>query len=276
MGAGAAGAMAIMARPAKRRAGHPGTPRRGAGGELPASNIWLWGQGRPAQLDSFEERFGLRGAVITGVDIIRGLGLGMGMELIPVEGATGYIDTNFAGKGRAAVEALDAYDIVLVHVEAADEAGHLGDAAEKVKALERIDELIARLDQADLVVGFNIKRFDYAVLGAYTGKDLKALRTFDILEDVYRRLGFRIGLDHLAAETLDRRKSGDGLQALEWFKQGDMEKLTEYCRHDVEITRDLFLYGLEKGHLIYRKKQEDRRVRLPVDWKLEELLLEKP
>lgn len=141
-GPGAERAMAIMERAERLLAEHPVNRQRRARGELPASNIWLWGQGRPAQLDSFEKRFGLRGAVITGVDIIRGLGLGMGMELIAVEGATGYIDTNFAGKGRAAVEALDAFDIVLVHVEAADEAGHLGDAAEKVKALEKIDELI--------------------------------------------------------------------------------------------------------------------------------------
>jgi DEAD/DEAH box helicase domain-containing protein len=71
---------------------------------------------------------------------------------------------------------------------------------------------------------------------------------------------------------LNRRKSGDGLQALEWFKQGEMEKLTDYCRMDVELTRDLFQYGLDKGHLIYRTKQDDQRVMLRVDWNLENLL----
>jgi DEAD/DEAH box helicase domain-containing protein len=116
---------------------------------------------------------------------------------------------------------------------------------------DEVDALLKHLEKADLVVGFNIKRFDYSVLRAYTGKDLKTLSTFDILEDLYRRLGFRLGLDHLAAETLNQKKSGDGLQALEWFKKGEMEKLTEYCRHDVEITRDLFEYGLKNGHLIY-------------------------
>ncbi len=110
------------------------------------------------------------------------------------------------------------------------------------------------------------------MLKAYTGKDLKALTTFDILEDLFRRLGFRLGLDHLATETLNQKKSGDGLQALEWFKKGDMEKLTEYCRHDVEITRDLFEYGLKNGHLIYRAKQADQRVRLRVDWNLDSML----
>jgi DEAD/DEAH box helicase domain-containing protein len=137
---------------------------------------------------------------------------------------------------------------------------------------DQVDALLKHLEKADLIVGFNIKRFDYSVLRAYTGKDLKTLTTFDILEDLYRRLGFRLGLDHLAAETLNQKKSGDGLQALEWFKTGEMEKLTEYCRHDVEITRDLFEYGLKNGHLIYRAKQADQRVRLRVDWNLDKLI----
>ncbi len=111
-----------------------------------------------------------------------------------------------------------------------------------------------------------------ALLKAYTNKNLMDLTTFDILEDVYKRLGFRLGLDHLATETLNHGKTADGLQALEWFKQGEMEKLTEYCRQDVAVTRDLFQYGLEKGHLIYRTKKDDRRVRLRVDWNLDELL----
>ena len=122
------------------------------------------------------------------------------------------------------------------------------------------------------VVGFNIKRFDYSVLRAYTNKDLLKLTTFDILEDVYQRLGFRLGLDHLAKETLNKAKSADGLQALEWFKQGEMEKLIDYCRRDVEVTRDLFQHGLDKGHLIYRTKRDDRRVMLRVDWNLDALL----
>lgn len=138
---------------------------------------------------------------------------------------------------------------------------------------DRVDDLLAVLEKANLVVGFNIRRFDYAVLGAYTGKDLKAIRTFDILEDVHLRLGFRLGLDHLACETLNQRKECDGLQALKWFKDGEMQKLCEYCRHDVEMTRDLFLFGLQNGHLIYRKKEQDQRMRLLVDWNLEKLLV---
>jgi len=135
-----------------------------------------------------------------------------------------------------------------------------------------MDALFEYLEKGDLVVGFNIKAFDYKVLEAYSNGGLGRLPTFDILEDVYARLGYRLGLDHLASETLGKGKSADGLQALEWFKKGEMEKLTKYCRQDVRATRDLFLYGLEKGHLVYRKKGEDKKMRLLVDWSLEELL----
>ena len=88
----------------------------------------------------------------------------------------------------------------------------------------------------------------------------------------HQKLGFRLGLDHLAKETLNERKSADGLQAVEWFKQGEMKKLTDYCRQDVTATRDLFLYGLKNGHIIYRSKKDDTRVRLAVDWKVEDMI----
>ena len=137
---------------------------------------------------------------------------------------------------------------------------------------EETSTLLSYLKKADLVVGFNIRKFDYSVLGAYTNWDLKELPTFDILEDVHRRLGFRLSLDHLASETLGRGKSAQGLQAVEWFRQGDMKKLEEYCRQDVIVTRDLFLYGIENRYLIYKKKRSDTRVTLQVDWNLDHML----
>jgi DEAD/DEAH box helicase domain-containing protein len=137
---------------------------------------------------------------------------------------------------------------------------------------DQIEGLITRLRSADLVIGFNVKRFDYAVLKAYTSQDLGELPTFDLLEEIYNRLGFRISLDHLARETLNRKKSADGLQALEWFKAGEMDTLTEYCKHDVMLTRDLFLHGLDKGYLIYRDQRQNERLRLPVDWDLDKLI----
>ncbi|MFC1892302.1 Zn-binding domain-containing protein, partial [Thermodesulfobacteriota bacterium] len=137
---------------------------------------------------------------------------------------------------------------------------------------DKIPDLLSHLEKADLIVGFNNKKFDNRVLGAYTDKKLNQLPTFDILEDVYQRLGFRLGLDHLAQETINKGKSADGLKAVEWFRQGEIKKLTDYCQQDVAATRDLFLFGLENGHLIYRTKKENRRVRLTVDWKLEDLI----
>jgi DEAD/DEAH box helicase domain-containing protein len=137
---------------------------------------------------------------------------------------------------------------------------------------DKIQDLIDYLKKADLIIGFNIKNFDYRVLSAYANNDLTSLPTFDILEDIYNRLGFRLSLDHLATETLECGKTADGLQALEWFRHGEMEKLVEYCRQDVIVTRDLFQYGLENGTLIYREKQSDTRLRLRVDWKLSALM----
>ena len=141
---------------------------------------------------------------------------------------------------------------------------------------DHIEDLLDHLEKADLVVGFNVKRFDYTVLSAYTNRSLDRLQTFDILEDIYRRLGFRISLDHLAKETLQNSKTADGLQAVTWFKQGDMERLTAYCENDVAITRDLFYFGLKNAYLVYREKRENQRLRLLVDWNLEDILKQMP
>lgn len=110
--------------------------------ENPVSTIWLWGEGKKATLNRFKTRYGKNGAAITAVDLVRGLAKLIGFDLIHVEGATGYLDTNFAGKGQAAIEAIDKYDLVLVHIEATDEAGHNGSAHQKKKALENIDKYI--------------------------------------------------------------------------------------------------------------------------------------
>ncbi len=108
-------------------------------GENQASSIWLWGQGKKTHMDSFAARFGLKGAAITAVDLARGLSKLVGFELIEVPGATGYVDTNYRGKGAAAVEALQTRDLVFVHIEAPDEASHAGNALLKKEAIEQID-----------------------------------------------------------------------------------------------------------------------------------------
>lgn len=106
----------------------------------PANAIWLWGEGKKPALDDFYDKFGLKGAVISAVDLIKGIGIGAGMDSIDVAGATGTLTTDFDGKAAAAIEALGNHDFVYVHIEAPDECGHQGDAAGKVRAIECIDE----------------------------------------------------------------------------------------------------------------------------------------
>lgn len=113
--------------------------RRRNNGELPATGVWLWGLGKAPRLEPFRQRFGASGAVVTAVDLLRGLGRLLGWKIVEVPGATGYIDTDYKAKGRYANEALDDADLVVVHVEAPDEASHEGDAQAKVVTLERID-----------------------------------------------------------------------------------------------------------------------------------------
>jgi 2,3-bisphosphoglycerate-independent phosphoglycerate mutase len=112
---------------------------RQSGGQRPATSIWLWGQGRPPQMPTLEERFGLSGAVISAVDLIRGIGKYAGLKPILVPGATGFLDTNYAGKVAAALDALREMDLVFIHVEAPDEAGHSGELPLKLKAIEDFD-----------------------------------------------------------------------------------------------------------------------------------------
>jgi 2,3-bisphosphoglycerate-independent phosphoglycerate mutase len=123
-------------------ADHPVNKARRERGKLPATNIWLWGQGRTPTLQPFLERYGKRGAMITAVDLLRGLAALVGWKRIEVPGATGYTDTDYAAKGRYAIEALKDTDVICVHVEAPDEASHEGDCKAKVKALEEIDAKI--------------------------------------------------------------------------------------------------------------------------------------
>ena len=121
---------------------HPTNVARRASGQRDATQIWLWGQGKAPSLVSFENRFHKKGAILSAVDLVRGVGVLIGWTRIDVPGATGYLDTDYAAKGRYGIEALKSHDLVCVHVEAPDEASHEGKADEKVKALERIDEHI--------------------------------------------------------------------------------------------------------------------------------------
>lgn len=127
-----------------------------------------------------------------------------------------------------------------------------------------IDQLVDHLKQLDLIVGFNNKRFDNRVLSAYTTTNLARLPTLDLLEEVTQYLGYRLSLNRLAEQTLGVQKSGDGLQALRWYKEGNLAMLRKYCRKDVDITRRLLLHALEQGFLLFRNKA-GKTVRLPMD-----------
>jgi 2,3-bisphosphoglycerate-independent phosphoglycerate mutase len=132
----------VMAASAAWLAGHPVNAARIAAGGRPATHVWLWGAGRAPAFEPFARKYGLRGAMITGVDLLRGLAALAGWKRVDVPGATGYLDTDYAAKGRYAIAELAASDLVCVHVEAPDEASHQGDAAAKVKAIEEIDAKI--------------------------------------------------------------------------------------------------------------------------------------
>ena len=123
-------------------ANHPVNLARVAQGKRPATQIWTWGFGKAMTLQSYPERYGLQGGVITAVDLVRGLAVLCGLEVIRVPGATGWIDTDYAGKAQAAVDCLRRSDFVYVHVEAPDECGHKGMAEEKVRAIENFDRQV--------------------------------------------------------------------------------------------------------------------------------------
>ncbi|MBI9086889.1 MAG: DEAD/DEAH box helicase [Desulfobacterales bacterium] len=127
-------------------------------------------------------------------------------------------------------------------------------------------DLIQRLREADLVVGFNICKFDYHVLKGYTDFDFAALPTLDLLANIHERLGYRLSLQRLAMATLGAKKTADGLQALRWWQQGRVDEIVAYCREDVRLTRNLYLHGREKGFLLFDNKA-GQRVRVPVDFR---------
>ncbi|MDR1124781.1 MAG: DEAD/DEAH box helicase [Deltaproteobacteria bacterium] len=130
----------------------------------------------------------------------------------------------------------------------------------------RVPELAAALAAAPLVVGFNLLRFDYAVLEPHApGFKFRALPTLDLLQKVHEQLSYRLSLDNLARATLNAPKSADGLMALQWWKEGKLEEIEKYCRQDVDLTRQLYLFGRENGYLLFTNKA-GQAVRVRAQW----------
>lgn len=128
-----------------------------------------------------------------------------------------------------------------------------------------MEKLVTHLQALDLVIGFNIQRFDYKVLSGLHPFDFQSLPTLDLLTRVHERLGYRLGLDHLAKETLGLEKSADGLQALAWWAQGEIDRIVAYCTQDVRVTLDLYRYGRDNAYLVFKNKA-GYQVRVPVNW----------
>ncbi len=139
---------------------HPVNIERIRNGKRPANSIWLWGQGKRPCMPTYKEKYGLDGALISAVDLTKGLGIYAGFEIINVPGATGWLDTNYKGKAEYALDALNRVDFVYIHVEAPDEAGHSGDYINKVKAIEDFDTLVV----GTVMKGLKDRFKDYRIL----------------------------------------------------------------------------------------------------------------
>lgn len=130
-----------------------------------------------------------------------------------------------------------------------------------------IPALITELKSATKVVGFNLQGFDYLVLKPYSPETrFASIPTLDMLLDLQKILGFRIGLDSIASATLGATKTADGIQSVEWFRNGELEKVAEYCKADVDITRRVFEFGRDNGHIFY-KSRLGSKLKVEVKWK---------
>jgi DEAD/DEAH box helicase domain-containing protein len=130
-----------------------------------------------------------------------------------------------------------------------------------------VEALIDQFRRANLIIGFNIKAFDYVVLAPYTSATLWQLPTFDMLEQVRRTLGFRVSLDALAKATLRESKSADGLQSVRWWNAGKVDLVAKYCRTDVELTKRLHEYACRNGYLLFTDRSGRSRHVDTTDWR---------
>ncbi len=135
----------------------------------------------------------------------------------------------------------------------------------RIYAEKHVNDLIKELQRADLVVGFNNLRFDYEVLHGYTALDLRQLPTLDMLVDLQERLQHRLSLDSIATATFGVEKTAEGLQALQWYKEGKLLEIAEYCCYDVKITRLVHEYGVQH-HQLYYNNRFGKKLSVAVKW----------
>ncbi len=198
---------------------HPVNKARLESGKRAANSIWLWGQGRRPNMPTFKEKYGIEGAMISAVDLTKGIGKYAGFEVINVPGATGWLDTNYVGKAEHALWALKTKDIVYVHVEAPDEAGHSGDLKNKIKAIEDFDEFIV----GNIIHG--MKQFDeYRILALPDHPTPIELRThsnepvpFVIYDNAKERIGDAVTYDEGIADRKDALIFKEGYTLMDYF-----------------------------------------------------------
>jgi len=198
---------------------HPVNRTRQESGKRIANSIWLWGQGKRPNMPTFKEKYGLAGAMISAVDLTKGIGIYAGFDVITVPGATGWIDTNYVGKAEHALWALKSKDIVYVHVEAPDEAGHAGDLKNKIKAIEDFDELLV----GNIIHG--MKQFDeYRILTLPDHPTPIELRThsnepvpFIIYDNKNERIGSPLSYDENIANRKGILDFREGYTLMDYF-----------------------------------------------------------
>lgn len=198
---------------------HPVNTARQENGKRQANSIWLWGQGKRPTMPTFKEKYGLQGAMISAVDLTKGIGIYAGFDVINVPGATGWIDTNYVGKAEHALFALKTRDLVYVHVEAPDEAGHAGDLDNKIKAIEDFDELLV----GNIMHG--MKQFDdYRILALPDHPTPVELRThssepvpFVIYDNKHERKGGPVQYDERIADRKDALIIKEGHTLMDYF-----------------------------------------------------------
>jgi len=198
---------------------HPVNRTRIESGKRPANSIWFWGQGKRPVMPTFREKYGIDGAMISAVDLTKGIGIYAGFEVINVPGATGWLDTNYVGKAEHALWALKTKDIVYVHVEAPDEAGHSGDVANKIKAIEDFDEFIV----GNIIHG--MKQFDeYRILVLPDHPTPIEIRThsnepvpFVIYDNTQERGGEKVPYDEHLGDRKDSLVFKEGYKLMDYF-----------------------------------------------------------
>lgn len=198
---------ALLNAASKVLAQHPVNLKRIAAGQNPANGIWLWGEGKLPSMPSLNSRFGISGSLISAVDLLKGLGVNAGLDILNIPGATGYIDTNYKGKADAALRSLESQDFVFVHVEGPDEAGHQGLLNDKLQAIEDFDAKIV----APIVQGLRER-----------GEDFRLIATMDH----YTPLSLRTHIDNPVATILyDSRELKEGSGQVFSEKTGDATAL---------------------------------------------------